>query len=254
MPAELKEPYGQVLEPLTTLSIIAGRTSRLRLGTSIVVLPQRNPILVAKQATALDVYSGGRVILGFGAGWAEKEFGYLNADFKRRGRVFDESVRLMRALWTQEVVDFEGGFFRVKGALFLPKPVGGSIPVWIGGNGRTAVSRAIRVGDGWHPTGVGIGAFTAGVERVRMKGKGLTFSIRMTTDVRKKRDPVVLPNGETRTVASGSAAEIRRTIEDYEKAGLEYYCASILHPSAAEIERDLKRFAADVVRSYGNGS
>jgi probable F420-dependent oxidoreductase len=250
MPVELREPYSQLLEPLTTLAVIAGRTEKLRLGTSIIVLPQRNPILVAKQAATLDGYSNGRVILGFGAGWAEKEFGFLNSDFHRRGKIFDESVRLMRALWEEETVNFDGKFFQVRDALFKPKPVNGRIPVWIGGNGRTGVNRAIRLGDGWHPVGPPIETFRAGVEKIRNAQKKITLSVRMTVDVRKKRDAMALSRGEKRTVASGNAAEIRKTIGEFEVAGLEYFCASIMHPDAAETAADLKKFATDVVRSY----
>ncbi len=148
MPLELKEPYSQVLEPLTTLAFIAARTEKLRVGTSILVMPQRNPILVAKQAATLDVFSNGRLVLGLGAGWAEKEYGFLNSDFSKRGSVFDESIRLMKILWREDLVNFEGKFFNIKNALFLPKPVNRGIPVWIGGNGTLAVKRA-----GWGTAG-----------------------------------------------------------------------------------------------------
>jgi probable F420-dependent oxidoreductase len=250
MPGELKEPYGQVLEPLTTLACVASRTTTLRLGTSIIVLPQRNPILVAKQAATLDAFSGGRVVLGFGAGWAEKEFSFLNSDFAGRGKVYDESVRLMRALWSEDPVDFDGEFFHVKDAVFLPKPVRGSVPVWIGGNGPVAVRRAMRLGDGWHPVGPSLADFRAGAERILASGKDVTLSVRMTTDVRKKREDTASPTGERRGVASGSSMEIRRTIDQYAEAGLEYFCASVTHPSAADIVADLRKFAAEVVRSY----
>ena len=250
MPMELKEPYSQVLEPLTTLGFVAARTQKLKVGTSILVLPQRNPVLVAKQVATLDVFSKGRVILGLGAGWAEKEFGFLNSDFHRRGRAFDESIRLMRVLWREELVNFEGEFFRIKDALFLPKPVSGGVPVWIGGIGPTAVKRAAMLGDGWHPVGPTLQTFKTGVEGIRGSGRGLTVSMRMTTDLRKKREEVRLPSGERRAVASGSSAEIRKTIDEYEEAGLDYFCASINHTSAAEILADLKTFAEEVVRSY----
>jgi len=250
MPLELREPYGQVLEPLTTLGYIAARTEKLRLGTSCVIIAQRNPVLVAKQAATLDVFSKGRVILGLGAGWAEKEFGFLNADFARRGRVFDESVRLMKALWSEDVVNFEGKFFRVKDALFLPKPVRKGIPIWIGGNGPTAVGRAIRVGDGWHPVGPPLETFREGVEKIRESGKQVTISVRIRVDVRKKVEGVRGVTGDTRAVASGTAAEIRKTVDDYAQAGLEYFCASMAHPSAAEIMVDLRKFAQEVIWSY----
>lgn len=250
MPTKLKEPYGQVLEPLVTLSHISSRTRKLRLGTSILVLPQRNPILVAKQAATLDVFSGGRTILGFGAGWAEKEFGFLNADFHRRGKVFDESIRLIRALWKEDVVDFRGKFFRVRGAHFLPKPTKGTIPIWIGGNGTPSLKRVARLGDGWHPIGLPLEQFRKEVRELRRLKKGATVSIRMTTDVRKKRDTYTSASGEKRVAVSGSGAEIRKAVDAYVKAGLDYYCASILHPSASDIVADLRRFAAEVVRSY----
>jgi probable F420-dependent oxidoreductase len=250
MPIELREPYSQLLEPLVTLASIASATERLRVGTSCIVLPQRNPILLAKQAAALDVFSKGRVILGFGAGWAEPEFRFLNADFGRRGKVMDESIRLMKSLWRDEVVNFDGEFFHIRNALFFPKPVNKDIPVWIGGNGPSAVRRTIRLGDGWHPVGPDVEGFRRGAEEIRRSKKGATLSMRMTTDVRKKRAPYAGPNNEKRIAVSGSPSEIRKEIDAYAKAGLEYYCASINHPSAEDIVADLKLFSAEVMRSY----
>jgi probable F420-dependent oxidoreductase len=250
MPTELKEPYSQVLEPLTTLTYISARTDRLKMGTSCVVLPQRNPVLVAKQAATLDAFSGGRVILGFGAGWAEKEFGFLNGDFERRGKVMDESVRLMKVLWKDDVVNFEGEFFHIKDALFLPKPQKRNIPVWIGGNGPSSVKRAIRLGDGWHPVGLELEGFRKGAQRIKETGRSITLSMRMTTDVRKKREQYTTPTGERRVAVSGTSTEIRKEIDGYAEAGLEYYCASINHPSAKEIIADLRKFSTEVMKSY----
>lgn len=251
MPTELKEPYGELLEPLTTLAFIAAQTEKLRVGTSCIVLAQRNPILVAKQAATLDVYSGGRVILGFGAGWAEKEFGFLNADFRRRGKVMDESIRLMKALWKDDVINFEGDFFHLKDAMFLPKPVKRDIPIWIGGNGDTAVRRTVKLGDGWHPVGPDVDDFKRGADEIRKSGREVTLSMRMTTDVRKKREPYVGVNKEKRVAVSGGADEIRREIDAYADSGLEYYCASINHPSAEDIISDLKKFSSEVIKSFG---
>jgi probable F420-dependent oxidoreductase len=250
MPVELREPYGELLEPLVTLSFIASACPRLKVGTSCIVLPQRNPILLAKQAAALDVFSGGRVILGFGAGWAEQEFGFMNADFRKRGKVMDESIRLMKTLWRDDVIDFEGEFFKVKEALFLPKPANGEIPVWIGGNGDRAVDRTVRLGDGWHPVGIELAEFRERAAKLREARKEATISLRMTTDVRKKRGELVGVNGEKRVTVSGSADEIRKEIDGYAEAGLQYYCASMNHPSAADIVSDVRKFSAEVVRSY----
>ena len=161
----------------------------------------------------------------------------------------DESIRLMKALWKDDVVNFDGDHFRVKDALFLPKPVKRDIPVWIGGNGPLAVKRALRVGDGWHPVGLALEDFTKGVEAVRRSGKSLTLSMRMTTDVRKKREAYTF-NKEKRMVVSGSSSEIRGEIDAYVQAGLEYYCASINHPAAADIVSDLRKFGSEVIASY----
>jgi probable F420-dependent oxidoreductase len=250
MPTDLREPYGQLLEPLITLTFVASATEKLRVGTSCAVLPQRNPVLLAKQAAALDVFSKGRVILGIGAGWAEQEFRFLNADFRNRGKVMDESIRLMKSLWSDDVVNFEGEFFHVKDAVFLPKPVNRRIPIWIGGNGQSAIRRTIRLGDGWHPVGPDVEGFRRGAEEIRRARKGATLSMRMTTDVRKKRPPYAGADNQKRTAVSGSPAEVRREMDAYVEAGLEYYCAAINHPSAADIESDLKLFSSEVVRSY----
>jgi len=250
MPVELRDPYGELLEPVTTLSFVAGVTTRLRLGTSVVVITQRNPVLVAKQAATLDVFSGGRLILGLGAGWAEQEFGFLNMPFAKRGKVFDESISLMKALWSQDTVNFQGDFYKIKDAVFLPKPVRKDIPVWIGGNGATAVRRASTLGDGWHPVGPSLEDFAAGARKIRGTKRGVTLSMRMTVDVRKKREELTTSRGERRTVISGTAAELRKGIDGYAEAGLEYLCASMMHPSASEIIADLRKFAQDVIRSY----
>lgn len=251
MPTELREPYGQILEPIVTLSFVAAATDRLKVGTSSIVLPQRNPILVAKQAAALDVFSAGRVFLGFGIGWAEKEFAYLGADFRRRARVMEEGVKLIRSLWSEDTVDFEGKYFSVKGALFLPKPVHGRIPIWVAGNSEAALERAIRVGDGWHPVGLALEKYRAGAEKIAKSGKKLTASLRITVDVRKKREDTVGTDGGRRTSFSGSPAEIRKSVDAYAAAGMEYCCASILHPSPEEIMADVRKFSSDVIGSYG---
>jgi alkanesulfonate monooxygenase SsuD/methylene tetrahydromethanopterin reductase-like flavin-dependent oxidoreductase (luciferase family) len=120
VPTKFTQPYGDLVEPLVTLSYIAAKTDTVRLGSSIIVVPQRNPILVAKQVASLDRLSRGRVILGTGVGWLEEEFRYLNADFKRRGKFFDESIQLMRALWKDELVSLSIGFFKLRDAVFLP--------------------------------------------------------------------------------------------------------------------------------------
>lgn len=250
MPKELSEPYGEVLEPFVTLSAIGARTEKLKLGTSVIILPQRHPILVAKQATTLDVFSKGRVLLGFGAGWAEKEFANLGANFAERGKIYDESVALIKALWGADPVSFKGNYFNVTESIFLPRPLHGHIPVWVGGTSRTAVRRAIRLGDGWHPVGLDLPSFTKGVQMIRTSGKDIAISLRMTVDVRRKREDVVGASGERRVVLSGTRQDILAGLERYREAGLDHFCASILHPNVEDIRNDIRRFSSEIMASY----
>src|SRR5262245_29839933 len=145
------KPY---YEPLTLLSYVAARTSRIRLGTSVLVLPYHNPIRLAKTAATLDVLSGGRLILGVGVGSIEGEIEAMGNAFKERGAFSDEAIAVMRALWSQEDPRFDGKYSRFAGMKFSPKPVQKPIPIVIGGVSRPAIRRAARLGDGWQPLGL----------------------------------------------------------------------------------------------------
>src|SRR2546425_10764058 len=131
------------LEPLTMLGYLARATKKIRLGTSVLVIPYRNPLTTAKMLATIDVLSGGRVILGAGVGWLREEFEALGAPpFAERGRVTDEYLSLMRAAWTKDPVTFEGRFYTVRDVHALPKPVQrGGIPIWIGGHTDSALKR-----------------------------------------------------------------------------------------------------------------
>ena len=250
MPESEKEPYGELLEPFVTLSYIAAKTSTLKLGTSILVIPQRNPILVAKQVAALDQFSGGRVILGLGAGWAAEEFRFLNADFRARGKVFDESIALMRKLWTEDRVNFSGRFFKVSRAVFLPKPVQTLVPIWIGGTSDAAITRAAKLGDGWHPNGLDPEHLKGGVDMIRKSGRDITISMRITTDVRKKRDEYISATGERRVSLSGDKSEISARLDEYAQAGLDYLVSYIFRETVDQITADIKKFSNEIVGSY----
>ena len=141
------------LEPLAMLGCLARATKRARLGTSVLVVPYRHPLLTAKILATVDQLSGGRVILGAGVGWLREEFEALGAPpFEERGAVTDEYLRFMRATWTTDPVSFTGRYVSVHGVHALPKPAQpAGIPVWIGGHTDAAVRRAATLGDGWHP-------------------------------------------------------------------------------------------------------
>ena len=144
------DPYGRVYDPLVTLGWIAGWTERVRLGTSIVILPLHNPFHVAKQAATLQDLSGGRAIVGVGMGWYEREYEFMGVEFAGRGRRGDEAIRLMRALWNGER-HFEGSHWSYSDATADPLP---SPPpeIWIGGSSARAIRRARELGDVWHPS------------------------------------------------------------------------------------------------------
>jgi probable F420-dependent oxidoreductase len=136
-------------EPFVVFGYIAACTKRIELVTGVIILPQRQTVLVAKQAAEVDVLSGGRLRLGIGVGWNDVEFEALGMDFHNRGQRSVEQIKVMRALWTQEAVTFEGRWHRITDAGINPLPVQRPIPVWIGGESETALRRATRIADGW---------------------------------------------------------------------------------------------------------
>lgn len=140
-------------EPFVLFGHLAAVTERIRFITGILILPQRQTVLVAKQAAAVDVLSGGRLTLGIGVGWNDVEFEALGENFRDRGRRCEEQIELMRALWTQRCVDYEGRWHRVTAAGINPRPVQDPLPVLIGGDVDAVLERAARIGDGWLPMG-----------------------------------------------------------------------------------------------------
>jgi len=139
-----------ILEALMALSYIAAVTSRVTLGTEVLVLPQRQPTLVAKQLSTLDTLSGGRVRLGIGVGWQESEYEALGENFRTRGARMDEAIRLLRAYWTDAEVSFQSAHYPTVAMAMEPKPPqGGRLPIWIGGSSEAAYRRVGRLGEGW---------------------------------------------------------------------------------------------------------
>lgn len=138
-------------DPLIWMSFMASATSTIKFATGVLVVPQHNPVLMAKQIGTLDHLSGGRVLLGIGVGWLREEFEALGASFEDRGRRTDEYVAAMRELWSSEAPTFHGAFVHFDAAYCLPQPVAGSVPVIVGGDTPVAARRAGRLGDGYFP-------------------------------------------------------------------------------------------------------
>ena len=140
-----------VPDPLIWLAYVAARTSRLLLCTGVLILPQRSPLITAKEVATLDQLSGGRVRLGVGIGWLREEFEAIGAPFEERAARTEEAIAAMRTLWSQKAPTFAGRFYRFQDARMWPKPVRGTVPVVIGGHSEAAARRAGRLGDGYFP-------------------------------------------------------------------------------------------------------
>lgn len=147
--------HGDALEQLTLMTFVAAKTTSLRLVTSVMILPYRNPVMTAKILATIDFLSGGRVTVGVGVGWLREEFEALGAaDFDRRGAVSNEYIQIFKTLWTQDPASFQGEFYQFNALRCLPHPVQKPHPpIWIGGHSPAALRRAARYGDGWHPVG-----------------------------------------------------------------------------------------------------
>ena len=138
-------------EPFVLFGYLAAVTTRHELTTGVVILPQRQTALVAKQASAVDVLSGGRLRLGVGIGWNHVEYEALNENFRNRGRRIEEQVALMRRLWTEPLIDFNGKYYHVAQAGICPLPIQRPIPVWMGGGVDAVLQRVAKIADGWFP-------------------------------------------------------------------------------------------------------
>lgn len=149
-----KMPGGEefpIPDPLIWLAYVAAASTRVKLATGVAIIPQRNPIYTAKEVATLDQLSGGRMILGVGAGWLEEEFDALGVPFGRRGERLDEYIAAIRTLWTEEKPTFDGEFVSFTEAICRPQPVDGTVPIVVGGHTERAARRAGRLGDGFFP-------------------------------------------------------------------------------------------------------
>ena len=175
-------PSPAFYEPILTLTWAASVTNRVGLGTSVIVLPMHHPVPMAKQIATLQCLSGGRVIFGIGVGWLEAEFAALGTPFRERGRRMDESIALMRALWSQDPVSFETRAVPAEIAdMRMQPPPSHTIPIWVGGSSEPALARAVRLCDGWHGTRLTPDKAAPIVERLRRERPEPGFAISLRT-------------------------------------------------------------------------
>ncbi|MEZ5557867.1 MAG: TIGR03619 family F420-dependent LLM class oxidoreductase [Pseudomonadales bacterium] len=202
-------------EPLTLLAAVAAQTRQIRLGTSVLVLPWHHPVRLAKTLAAIDDLSEGRLLVGVGVAQTEDEFANLGVDFHRRGRIADETLGALKALWTMDVPEFSGEHYRFAGLRVEPKPrQKPHPPLLIGGNSAAAIRRLQRYGDGWHPLSLAPAQIA---ERSPGIGAQVPIVVRAVTEIAAQ--PWERPVAERRTF-KGTAAELRAMIAAYRAAGV----------------------------------
>jgi probable F420-dependent oxidoreductase len=252
MPFNPSEPYW---EPLTVIAYVAGRTSRLRLGTSVLILPYRNPIVTAKTLATLDVLSNGRITLGAGVGWMEEEFKAIGLDtYGRRGAYSDECIRIFRELWTKDNPAFQGKFHQFSHLRCEPRPVQpGGIPIWIGGHTPQAIRRVARLGDGWQPL---VQRPPADLPPAEMQEK---IAQLRALALQAGRDPqhITLGMGSsvqftagadtgTRSLFTGTPAQIGNTLRRYQELGIQNFRCDFPSSSIDGLLQAMERFATEV--------
>lgn len=234
-------------EPLATLAFLAAETKHVTIGTSVLIVPYRDPVFTAKFLSTVDYLSNGRLVVGVGAGWLEQEFEALGVPFGERGPRTDEYLRVYRNLWETETSSFEGQWKTYSNMRMFPKggpSRRGTIPIWVGGNGDPSVRRAAELGDGWHPINIGPQEF--GVAARRYRDACERFG--------REPGPICLrhmPGGRTRPGGgewplSGTAEEQAADVRAYAEAGLDELMLSLPARNLDDLLGRLRTFMREV--------
>ena len=234
-------------EPLATLAFVAAATSHITLGTSVLILPYRDPVFAAKFLSTVDYLSSGRLIVGVGAGWLPEEFAALGVPFEERGPRTDEALRVFRNLWETETSSFEGRFKTYHTMRMFPKAAvsrRGTIPLWVGGNGPASIRRAAELGDGWHPINLAPAELAPLAEQYRQQCERFG----------RQPGPICLrhmpggrrPGAVERQPLTGSAREQAADIEAYAEAGLDELMLSVPARTQDELLSMLRLFMREV--------
>ena len=252
VPKKHSDPYGNILDCLVALAYVGAVTEEIQLGTSVLVMPVRNPIIVAKQAATIDYLTEGRLILGTAVGWMEEEFDNLAASFHDRGKRFEEAILMMRTLYRNEYPQFQGRYHKFSDATFKPTAANGPT-IWFGGNSDAALQRAARLADGWHPVGMAIEPYKVAVEKINSmlaNGKEFTFSLRILVDLNGKAEPYQGSGGEPRSVIAGNRGQVVQVLEEYREAGLSHLVCYFGDIELEQVRHRMKQFAGEVLPSF----
>jgi probable F420-dependent oxidoreductase len=252
------EPDDDFYEPLSLIGYLLGLTRRLRIGTSVLVAPLRDPLATAKQLACLDVLSDGRVTVAVGVGWLEEEFAALRApSFRRRGKATDEVIEIFRRAWREHPVEFHGEIYSFGPVGVSPKPAQpGGIPILVGGNSEAAIDRAVRLGDGWQPLKLSPAELEAGLAHVRAAaarhGRSLDgFSLSLRLGLRIAAEATERRPGEDEgKVLVGTVDEVAAQLRAYEALGVGEAVFDLRTCAPAEVERTLELGAAGLLPRF----
>ncbi len=251
---------GECLEPLALMAYLAGVTTEMRLLTSVMVVPYRQPVLTAKLLSTIDLLSGGRAVVGVGAGWMAEEFPPVDAPpFEARGRATDEYLRIYKELWTADAPKYEGEFTSFDNILFHPKPVQKPHPpIWVGGESKPAKRRTVRYGDAWFPIGCNprfpmdtIGRFAAGLDDLRAMAEAegrdpASIDIAFwAVWYGASEEPIITDTGE-RMLLTGSADHIASDIRAMRDLGVRHLAIQVLRETLEETLDVITGFAEEV--------
>jgi probable F420-dependent oxidoreductase len=232
IPAAQDYPSPYLYDPLLTLAWAAAATERVGLGTSVLVVPQHNPLALANSLASLDALSGGRLTLGVGVGWSAAEFAALGQSFSDRGRRMDEMLDVLRACWGPDPVNFDGEFVQLDAMKVQPKPAH-HIPIWVGGRSEPAYRRAAERADGFHAIGLDPEGARQVVERMRRDRPDESFTISLRTGW----DP------------QGMEPDlIRRERDEFEAAGIQYVVSAPWRNDSVSWMRSMELLAELVLR------
>ncbi len=241
-----------VFDPLVTLGVLAGVTRRVRLGTTVLIVPYRNAVVTAKMISSLDALSGGRIIVGVGAGWVAAESAALGVPFAERGAMTDEYLEAMRELWTKQSPSFSGKYTQFSGLTFEPKPLQKPHPpIWVGGHSRAALRRTAQFGAAWHPINRSPEELRAGrAELARLcqaRGRAVPPPLTLRNDVRivgpGQSAPASTHGGR---VLAGEPAALVDQIAELADCGVEHLVLEFLAADGRELEAQMAAFAEHV--------
>jgi len=241
-----------VFDPLVTLAVIAGATTRVRLGTTVLIVPYRQAVVTAKMISSLDALSGGRFVLGIGAGWVAAESAMLGVPFAERGAMTDEHLRAMRELWTSEAPRFAGKYTQFSDLHFAPRPVQKPHPpIWVGGHSKAALRRTVEFGAAWHPINRPVDELRAGVAELRRigqaRGRAVPPALTLRNDVRILRPGQSAPaSAHAGRVLAGEPAALVDQIAELAGCGVEHLVLEFLAPDGRDLDEQMALFAERV--------